>query len=221
MVDYDPDDPNVRPCDLKECWFRIPGKHKDRDTAWGALEDLIATRNKPIGAVFKRAALRPSAGWSTLLEFEMKFLSLTALIFVSCHGSVAQTSECSAIPKARERLACYDRAIATTVREARCGQAESGGSQLLSDQGSHVDALATKTRNWDAKLKKILPRVPEQQFGQKPGLKVKGEIGYACWKTQNVECRAGLRLIPMTAARHGHVFAYQRHPISRHRSRRS
>ena len=37
-----------------------------------------------------------------LLEFEMKFLLLTAMSFVSCQGAVAQTSECSTVPKASD-----------------------------------------------------------------------------------------------------------------------
>ena len=28
-----------------QCWFLIPGKYKDRDAAWGALEELMATRH--------------------------------------------------------------------------------------------------------------------------------------------------------------------------------
>jgi hypothetical protein len=28
-----------------EAWVRIPGKHRNRDAAWDALEDMIATRH--------------------------------------------------------------------------------------------------------------------------------------------------------------------------------
>jgi hypothetical protein len=29
----------------REAWVRIPGKHRNRDAAWDALEDMIATRH--------------------------------------------------------------------------------------------------------------------------------------------------------------------------------
>jgi hypothetical protein len=52
MVDYDPDDydpgdPNYigPPPNAHDAWVRIPGKHRNRDAAWDALEDLIATRH--------------------------------------------------------------------------------------------------------------------------------------------------------------------------------
>jgi len=44
MIDVDPDD---RPIgrSAREVWVRIPGKHRSRDAAWTALEDLMATRH--------------------------------------------------------------------------------------------------------------------------------------------------------------------------------
>ena len=29
----------------REAWVRIPGKHRSRDAAWDALQDLVATRH--------------------------------------------------------------------------------------------------------------------------------------------------------------------------------
>jgi hypothetical protein len=29
----------------QSCWVRIPGKHRNHDAAWNALEDMIATRH--------------------------------------------------------------------------------------------------------------------------------------------------------------------------------
>ena len=29
----------------RKCWVRVPGKHRNRDAAWNALEALIATRH--------------------------------------------------------------------------------------------------------------------------------------------------------------------------------
>lgn len=42
VIDVDPDN-------LKNCshhgWFRVPGKHRSRDAAWGAFEEIMATRH--------------------------------------------------------------------------------------------------------------------------------------------------------------------------------
>ena len=47
MIDVDPDDveklPRLRAA--RQCWVRIAGKHRNRDDAWTALEDLMATRH--------------------------------------------------------------------------------------------------------------------------------------------------------------------------------
>ena len=63
MVNVDPDDlkncacnfpalfyvypDDYRPGDRKahQGWVRIPGKHRNRDAAWDALEDMISTRH--------------------------------------------------------------------------------------------------------------------------------------------------------------------------------
>jgi hypothetical protein len=63
MIDVDPDELKTCACDFpalfyvnpkdyrpgerKACqrWLRIPGKHRNRDAAWEALEDMIATRH--------------------------------------------------------------------------------------------------------------------------------------------------------------------------------
>ena len=86
----------------------------------------------------------------------MRFLVLTASIFVSCHGAVAQTSECSAIPKARERLACYDRVTPPSpAKPVAAKQKQAAAPGAPPDQGSFVDALAVENAKLDAKLKQI------------------------------------------------------------------
>jgi hypothetical protein len=47
MVDFDPDDPNCvgPPAGAHNAWVRITGKHRDRDAAWDALEQMMATRH--------------------------------------------------------------------------------------------------------------------------------------------------------------------------------
>lgn len=63
MVDVDPDDLKNCACDFpalfyvnpkdylpgkrtaRQCWVNIPGKHRNRDAAWDALQDVIAARH--------------------------------------------------------------------------------------------------------------------------------------------------------------------------------
>ncbi len=63
MVDVDPDDLKTCRCDfpalfyvhpdeyrpghrtVHQCWVRISGKHRNRDAAWNALEEMMATRH--------------------------------------------------------------------------------------------------------------------------------------------------------------------------------
>jgi hypothetical protein len=48
MVDVHPDDlKDYRPGERKaqQRWVRVPGKHRNRDAAWDALEDMMVTRH--------------------------------------------------------------------------------------------------------------------------------------------------------------------------------
>jgi hypothetical protein len=63
MVDFDPDDLKTCTCDfpslfcvdpkdyrpgprkVRQCWVRIPGKHRNRDAAWDALDNALSTRH--------------------------------------------------------------------------------------------------------------------------------------------------------------------------------
>ena len=42
MIDVHPDEHYLT---AREAWVRVPGKHRNRDAAWGALEDMIVTRH--------------------------------------------------------------------------------------------------------------------------------------------------------------------------------
>ena len=84
----------------------------------------------------------------------MKLLLSTALIFAGCQGVVAQTSECSTVPKASDRLACYDRVTPPTAAKPASKQ-KAAVSKTSPDQGAVVDALAVENATLDAKLKKI------------------------------------------------------------------
>jgi hypothetical protein len=85
----------------------------------------------------------------------MKLLLLTALIFAGCQSAVAQTSECSTVPKARDRLACYDRATPPSVAKRGSSKQKAAASDAPSEQGRVVDALAVENAKLDAKLKRI------------------------------------------------------------------
>ena len=63
MVDVDPDDLKNHACDFpalfyvnpkdyrpegataRQCWVIIPGKHRNKDAAWGALQSMMTTRH--------------------------------------------------------------------------------------------------------------------------------------------------------------------------------
>ena len=48
IIDVHPDEHKHCWCKgraVHEAWLRIPGKHRNRDAAWDAFEDMIATRH--------------------------------------------------------------------------------------------------------------------------------------------------------------------------------
>jgi hypothetical protein len=89
----------------------------------------------------------------------MKFLLLTASIFVGCQGAVAQTSECSTVPKASDRLACYDRAMPPTAeKKPAASKTSATPNQAASDtpgQTPLADLLAVENAKLDAKIRNI------------------------------------------------------------------
>jgi hypothetical protein len=93
---------------------------------------------------------RPNFRW----RFKMKFLLLASLMFVGCQGAFAQTSECSTVPKASDRLACYDRTMPPSAAKPVTKQ-KAAATTASPDQGTVVDALAVENAKLDAKLKKI------------------------------------------------------------------
>src|SRR3954453_2426429 len=88
-------------------------------------------------------------------DFRMKLLLLTALLFVGCQGAAAQTSECSSVPKASDRLACYDRATPPSAAKPAAAKQKAAASNTSPDQVSIVDGLAVENAKLDAKLKTI------------------------------------------------------------------
>ena len=45
MIDVDPDDLKNCTCDFLQRWVRVPGKHRNQDAAWDALQNMTATRH--------------------------------------------------------------------------------------------------------------------------------------------------------------------------------
>ncbi|WMT76058.1 hypothetical protein [Bradyrhizobium sp. Ash2021] len=86
----------------------------------------------------------------------MRLLAAAALIF-AFHGPViAQTTQCQFVPKASDRLACYDRLTppeAAPKTPAVTGKTAATNSPA--DQAQLVDILAVENSKLDGKLKSI------------------------------------------------------------------
>ena len=89
----------------------------------------------------------------------MRVIPLVILFCGLCQSAVAQTSECSTIPKASNRLACYDRAVPPVAKPTTSKTSprpdKSGASEAPNEQGHVVDLLAAENSKLDAKLKTI------------------------------------------------------------------
>jgi hypothetical protein len=87
----------------------------------------------------------------------MKLLPLAVFISVG-QAVVAQASECSVVPKASDRLACYDRAtppIAAKPGKSKLPVSPVAASTSPPNQGQVVDMLAVENSKLDARLKTI------------------------------------------------------------------
>ena len=81
-------------------------------------------------------------------------MKLAALFFALCvfgGPAMAQTTECQSIPKASDRLACYDRAMPPTSK----AKAAADSSAPAMPQGTPADLLAAENARLDAKIKNI------------------------------------------------------------------
>ena len=87
----------------------------------------------------------------------MKLFPLVVLFILVGQGAIAHASECSAVPKASDRLACYDKA--TPPVAAKPVKPKFPLSPVSStsppDQGQVVDMLAVENSKLDARLKTI------------------------------------------------------------------
>jgi hypothetical protein len=78
-------------------------------------------------------------------------VSLIAALCAFCGPAIAQTAECQSIPKASDRLACYDRAMPPMNRAKR----PSASATLSPQPGQPGDLLAAENARLDAKIKNI------------------------------------------------------------------
>jgi len=79
----------------------------------------------------------------------MRLIFLIVLLGSISAGATAQTTECQSIPKASDRLACYDKAAPPTSGKPTKSQTPSP------QQGQLGDPLAVENARVDSKLKNI------------------------------------------------------------------
>lgn len=77
--------------------------------------------------------------------------ALLVTLCALCGSAIAQTSECQSIPKASDRLACYDR-LMPPMNKSKPAAASSTPSTPQVQPG---DALAAENARLDSKIKNI------------------------------------------------------------------
>jgi hypothetical protein len=91
----------------------------------------------------------------------MKVIVLLAALCTFSEAAVAQTTQCQSVPKASDRLACYDRAAPPVAAakpatfKTRFEPANPAASETPPEQGHVVDMLAAENSKLDAKLRTI------------------------------------------------------------------
>jgi hypothetical protein len=90
---------------------------------------------------------------------KMRLISLLVLVCTFSQVASAQTTQCQSVPKASDRLACYDRASPPTAAGKRAAAktpaAPDKAAAAPPDQGQVVDMLAVENSKLDARLKTI------------------------------------------------------------------
>ena len=91
----------------------------------------------------------------------MRVIALLVLLCTLSEVAIAQTTECQSIPKASDRLACYDRAAPPKAADKAAASKttapdKAAASKAPTDQqGTAVDMLAVENSKLDAKIKTI------------------------------------------------------------------
>jgi hypothetical protein len=98
--------------------------------------------------------------WFPFGDEKMKKIFLLALLCASSE-TLAQTPQCQSIPKASDRLACYDRAAPPTAvgkpasSKTPTAPDKPAASNTPPEQGKVLDMLAAENAKLDAKIKSI------------------------------------------------------------------
>ena len=91
----------------------------------------------------------------------MRIIALLALLCTFCEVAQAQAPDCKSVPKASDRLACYDKAAPPKAVGKRAASKTSAAPDkeaapaTAADQGQVVDMLAAENSKLDARLKTI------------------------------------------------------------------
>lgn len=80
----------------------------------------------------------------------MKRVVLLVVLCALCGPAIAQTTECQSVPKASDRLACYDRVAPPTSKKK-----PAAASTSSSQSGQPADLLAAENARLDAKINNI------------------------------------------------------------------
>jgi hypothetical protein len=92
---------------------------------------------------------------------EMRVITLPVLICTISGVASAQTTQCQSIPKASDRLACYDRAAPPNAvgkpaaSKTPTAPDKPAASNTPADDGKVIDKLAVENSKLDAKIKTI------------------------------------------------------------------
>jgi len=81
----------------------------------------------------------------------MKLIVLLVALCAFCEPAIAQTSECRSVPKASDRLACYDKAAPPNSR----GKPDATSQTASPQPDQNVDLLSVENARLDAKIKNI------------------------------------------------------------------
>lgn len=96
----------------------------------------------------------------------MKPVALLIMLCALCPPAIAQTSECQSIPKASDRLACYDKtmppknrakspAASSPAASSPAASSKAASSAPAAQQGQLGDMLANENAQLDKKIGNI------------------------------------------------------------------
>ena len=81
----------------------------------------------------------------------MKVIAVVVASCAFCASAMAQTTECQSIPKASDRLACYDKAAPPASR----GKPAAASPTAAAQPGQAADLLAAENARLSAKINNI------------------------------------------------------------------